>query len=460
MTVLKRACSCCLTIAFLGLTHCAIGPTYQPPIASVPANWPQQSKPAKSGIHNETWWRNFHDPLLDELIEQEALQNLNLKIAHERVKKAQADYALATAQLFPKASINALPPTGTGENLNQLIGLSAALDPDFFGKLRQTRKSSEASWQAESAMSDFTLLNLQAEIASSYIELREAQARNQILQHNLAGNQQFLLFLKSRYKTGLNNYIDVAQQDALIATQLSEIELTKALIQILLHKLEILTGNPPGRLAKQLLAYKAIPQSTHKINLGVPSELLRRRADIIAAEKRVAAAHANIRVAMASLFPQFSLGWLFAWQTRTLTSNLLNITHPESTLFGTTNTTLFNLSLYRNIDVQKREKILVVIQYEMTVLNALHEVQNQYTYHVHYQASAKYLEHAVKQKQLVLKLARNRYQKGSSDFDTLLRAEEDLSRLEISHLHSIAIAQIAKVNLYRALGGDIITPKS
>ena len=199
---------------------------------------------------------------------------------------------------------------------------------------------------------------------------------------------------------------------------------------------------------------------TQNVNLGVPSELLRRRPDIIAAERRIAAAHANIRVAIANLFPQISVGWLLGWQTQTIASNLIALQNPESTFFGTFNAPLLNLSLYRNIDLKKREKVLAVLQYEITVLTALHDVETQYNYCLHYKASANHLKQAVDKKQLVLKLANNIYQKGAADFNTVLRSEEDLDLLETAYLHNIVIEQLAKINLYKALGGGIYEPKS
>ena len=449
-----------LLITLLALGGCSVGPHYDPPIASLPSSWTYQDGASPTIADRSTWWRQFHDPLLNELIEQKAVYNLDLKAAQERVLTARAAYKIASAQLFPSLSLNALPPNGTGVDLTQLIALAATIDPDFFGKLRQDRQRIQANLEAEQAVHDVALLNLQAEIASSYIELREAQAKEAIFRHHLQGNKQTLAFLKSRYKSGLTNYINIAQQDALIETQLAELEQNKAHIMMLLHKIEILTGHSPGTLAKQLLPPKPIPQMTQNVNLGVPSELLRRRPDIIAAERRIAAAHANIRVAIANLFPQISVGWLLGWQTQTIASNLIALQNPESTFFGTFNAPLLNLSLYRNIDLKKREKVLAVLQYEITVLTALHDVETQYNYCLHYKASANHLKQAVDKKQLVLKLANNIYQKGAADFNTVLRSEEDLDLLETAYLHNIVIEQLAKINLYKALGGGIYEPKS
>ncbi|MGL5742974.1 MAG: TolC family protein [Legionella sp.] len=109
---------------------------------------------------------------------------------------------------------------------------------------------------------------------------------------------------------------------------------------------------------------------------------MRRRSDIIAAEQRVAVAHANIMIAVANLFPQVTVGWLFGWQTQTLATNFIAIQNPDSTLFGPFNAPFFNLSLYRAIDLRKREKVIAVLHYEIAVLRALHDVETQYNYAV------------------------------------------------------------------------------
>ena len=445
----------------MALTGCSFGPKYVPPTASVPPNWSEGGEHDRKPVvsNEEAWWRNFHDPILNSLIEQHSVYNLNLQVAQERIKTAQAEYAVAVGQFFPIVNIAGLPPSGTGVTINQLIALTTSIEPDLFGRLRQNKKRAQANVNASEADRNFTVMNLYAEIAASYLELRAAQAKNSILSRNLEGDKQILQFVKSRYKAGNTKYIDIAQQNSLIEAQLAEVEQNKAVITAVLHKIELLTGNNPGILAKTLLPVKPIPRITQTINLGVPSDLLRRRPDIIAAEQRVALAHANIKVAIANLFPQINIGWLLGWQTQTLASNLFAIKNPASTLFGTFDASIFNLASYRVIDVRKREKILALLQYQLTVMSALHEVEEQYSYCKHYSASEKHLRQAVNEKQLVLRLFKNSYEKGAADFGAVLLAEQELNKLENSYLQNIMLLQVAKINLYKALGGGIVLSK-
>ncbi|HIF0138245.1 TPA: efflux transporter outer membrane subunit [Legionella anisa] len=452
-------------VVTLILNGCSIGPKYVPPNTPMPASWGHNVQRVSLVKNEEAWWRNFHDPVLNDLIEQKAVYSLNLKMAQARVNVARAQHAVAVAQLLPSLGLTASPPTGTGFDINQLIALSGSLDPDFFGKHRQMKQMAKANLQAEQAELDFSLINLYSEIASSYLELREAQARNTVLLNSISGNKQTLQFIKSLHKAGYASYLNISQQDGLIETQAAQLEQNKAYITGLLHKIELLTGNNPGVLAKKLLPPKPIPQITQNINLGIPAELLRRRPDIRAAERRIATSHANIRVAMSNLLPQITVGWLLGWQTQTIAGsiitarNFFTVQDPESRFFGTFGAPLFNVGLFNSIELRKREKVIAVIQYQIAVMRALHEVETQYDFFQHYKKSLSHLKRAVEQKRLALKLARAAYHKASTDFNTVLRAEEELNSIEFAYLQNIVRLQTAQINLYKALGGNVVPPR-
>lgn len=434
----------------LSLFSCA---KYVPPTAPVPSSW-SNSSPSVSLSNTAQWWRRFHSPILNELIEKFALNNLELKMAEARVNAAREQYNVAFAQLFPGVNANMMPPNGTGVNLTQVFALSSSIEPDLFGKQRAARQFAKANLKVQSAEKDFANLTLQAEIASAYLELREMQTKNRTLQHNLQNNKEILGFLKSRHKIGLIKYIDVSQQEALIEGQLAEVELNKAIIMMLIHKLEILVGSNPGFLVKKLLPYEKLPILNEDIHLGIPTQLLMRRPDIIAASEKVAAAHANIKIALANLFPQITVGWLVGWQTQTIASALNSLQQPESTFFGTMAAPIFNLTLYRMVDLKKREKTIAVIQYQIVVMRALHEVETHYAFYSHYRKSMLHLQKAVEHKKLIFLLAKNSYEKGAVDFNNVLRAEEELNQFEMRYLHMAFLYQQETISLFKALGGD------
>ena len=441
---------------FSVICGCTLNHAYLPPKASIPTSWSMQGKiytHAKYAQH-ELWWHNFHDPLLSDLLEHNAMNNLDIKIAQARVATANAEYAIAIAQFFPQIGGTALPPNGTGlDTLTQVVALTASIEPDFFGRLSGKRKYTAANLAALKAIQNFSLFNLQAAVAGAYMELRETQAINKILQHNLRANTQVLNLLKSSYKSGLTNYLDIAQQESLLEVQLADLERNQSVITAILHKIEGLTGNNPGVLSKKLLAYKPIPTIAQSINLNTPATLLRRRQDIIAAERRVAATHANIDISISHLFPKITLGWLLGWQTKTIASSIFALQNADSTFFGLFDAPIINLALHKIVTMREREQAIAVIQYQKTVLQALHDVAIQYNYYQHYQASAMHLKKATDHKRTVLLLAKDTYRKGVTNFNTVLQAETDLNNLEISWVHTLAMQQIAVINLYKALGG-------
>lgn len=120
-----------LVVALI-LNGCSIGPKYVPPSTPMPSSWGHNVQHASLVKNEEAWWRNFHDPLLNDLIEQQAVSSLSLKMAQARVNVAKAQHAVAVAQLLPSLGLTASPPTGTGFDINQLIALSGSLDPVFF----------------------------------------------------------------------------------------------------------------------------------------------------------------------------------------------------------------------------------------------------------------------------------------------------------------------------------------
>lgn len=448
--VYKLLCSVFSIILF---SSCSIGPNYTPPAPPI-HHWTHA--PQTNHINYTQWWRHFHDPILNTLIEKNATSNIHIEIAEARIQTAKTKYSLSYAQLYPELGANILPPNATGFDLAQVFGLMAHIEPDLFGKQREGIKQARALVEVQQAEKDYTLLKLQAEIATDYIQLRAIQTKNYWLKKNDKQHQNLLSILKSKYHKGQINYISIAQQKALIESELAKLEENDAIETAIIHKLEALTGQQPGSLIKQLSVYHPIPAIAPMIHLTAPSQLLRRRPDIIIAEKRVQAAHANIRIAMAELFPKITLGWLLAWQTQSLATTLFALQGPQSAFFGLLDAPLLSIRLSRIVDLRKREKALAVLIYELTVLNAFHEVETEQSYCIHRKISALHFKRALEQKKLVLYLTNDAYQKGVQDYSQVLVAEKELNNLEIAYLRQVVNYHLSQIKLYQALGGDVI----
>lgn len=440
-------------ILCLILCGCSLGPSYVPPPDKVPAKWtmgPGIEKP-----YEGPWWRNFHDPMLNELIEQQSVTSLPLKIAKALIEKARADYEVAKAQQFPTVNLNLMPMAGAGFLFTQYAPVILSVDPDLLGKRRLNKAMHQFLFEASEADERFAMINLYTEIATAYMGLRQTQAVIKNLKKTIKGSQLILDFNKSKYKRGYINYIGVAQQSSFIEMQAAELEKQYALQRAAISKIETLTNQAPGALREKLLFPKPLPKHPQYIPLDIPSSLLRRRPDIQAAERRIAAAHTNIRIAMTSLFPQLSVGWLWGWQIESVQNNVVQIKNPNSMFYGGLNAPLFDYGLYKMVDVRKREKMITILQYRLAILNALQEVETQYYYCKHYKKGLVHWRRALQQKALALKLNRELYLKGATNFEVVLHTEEDFMMYQNSFTFYDYQYLIAQVNLYKALGGDI-----
>ena len=451
-----------LGITILALTSCVMGPAYKQPTVTVPDHYKISNYHAKKNLthhyiqSHEQWWESFHDRTLNLLIERATYSSLDVKMAMARIEEARAQYNVNTSQFFPVLRAEAMPPNGTGDNnLTQVLGLFLSWVPDLFGRIKSGQNASKANLEAAIADHNFAVLNMSAEVANTYWELRGSQIINKILLKYLTADKSIYQSLHSNYRSGKDNYINVVQQDSLLETEKAELSQNAAKISALISKLEILLGENPGILTSLLSKSSDLSSVNTEINLGVPSNLLRRRPDIIAAERKVAATHANINAAIGELFPNISVGWLLAWQSQTLAANIFSLKNSEQHYFGTFSAPLVNLTLYKIVDLRKRQKAIAVIQYELTVLRALHDVTINYDNYQRNKTSTLHYSRALDDKKLAVKLLKNLYSNDALDFNTLLQSEKDLHKLEIRHVESNIASHIALVNLYKSLGGNV-----
>jgi NodT family efflux transporter outer membrane factor (OMF) lipoprotein len=321
------------TLAALLLTGCTtVGPNYRQPDVAVPAQYaePHEAQ-GLSDAELASWWRQFGDPQLDNLIARAIALNLDVQSAAARIREARARELVAGARNLPtldgqasatrqRISENAIPtPPGAGapgsggsfglpgsEFSTFRVGLDASWEIDLFGG---TRRGIEAAG-ARTGAAIWDRRDLQAsaaaEVAIAYFTLRTVQERMGNAEADLARLQREEQLRRARFKGGLINGIDVEQQKSEAATAAAELPTLQAQAEAQIHAIGLLTGTTPEALIAELSPAKAIPASP-AIPTGLPSDLLRRRADIRAAERDIAAATADIGVATADLYPRISL---------------------------------------------------------------------------------------------------------------------------------------------------------
>ena len=300
-----------------------VGPNFTKPPANVNPNWLEAGEYKQVSTRPDDyrdWWRSFHDPVMDDLIQSAYRQNLTLQIAGVRVLEAQAQVGTAVGQLYPQTqqftgtvqkfrfSQNNLS-SGTDTPVNfwlSTIGLAASWELDFWGKIRRGIESADASLAASISDYDNTLVTLTGDVASAYILLRTLEKRLAIAHQNVLVQKKSLQIATSRWKGGTTSLRDVEQAKTVLESTEASIPTLESQVQQTQNALSQLMGLPPGNLTRILGAKSAIPAPPPQVAVGIPADLLRRRPDIQTAEWQAAAQSAQIGVARADLFPAFT----------------------------------------------------------------------------------------------------------------------------------------------------------
>jgi NodT family efflux transporter outer membrane factor (OMF) lipoprotein len=460
-------------LGFVLFQGCAVGPNFQPPKTTVPAQW---SAPMAGGETNlepslASWWKTFNDPQLDSLVERAARTNQDLRIAEARVREARAFYRIASSQLWPTVDaggsyarenqsknqpiLGSLPmPSGIPyENNVYQAGFDASWEIDVFGGNRRAVEAGKAEVAAAEFGRRNVLVTLLGEVARNYVELRGCQRRLEIATNNLKTQEEALALAQDRFKNGLTSDLDVQQAATLLANTRAAIPMLEAGIQGYIHRLGVLLGQPPEALLAELSAPAPIPSAPPNVPAGLPSELLRRRPDIQQAERQLAASTARIGVATADLFPKFSLTGVAGYES-TSASDWFAGGSKFWSLGPTVQWRIFDAGRIRaNIRVQDARQEQALAAYEKTVLMSFEDVENSLVAYAKEQIRRRSLEDAVTSSQDSLHLANQLYGNGLASFINVLDAERSLYQAEDALVQSDKAVTQNLIGLYKALGG-------
>ena len=437
-----------------------VGPDYQPPRQELPANWSETGEEEGRAIGSEElehWWTLFNDPLLDSLIRRATLANIDLQVATSRIAQARAQYALAKGTTLPTADISGeYANSGRGGSPHQdlfQVGFDAGWEIDIFGGARRAVESAQASFAAAHENRNDVLISLQAEVTRNYLELRGTQQRLTTAENNVAAQQKSFELARDRQASGLGNGLDVAQAETLLAFNRAQLPALEDSVGQAGYRLDLLLGRSPGGLADELAGRGDLPYPPAHLPGILPSELLRRRPDIRRAERQLAAATADIGVAVARLFPQFSLTGMVGLQSTSL-GDLLNSSSRYWTFGPSVNWSLFNGGRVRaGIDLNRARREEAQLAYEKTVLGALSEVESSLLALNREAEVNRSLAAATTAAQQALNLASGRYRAGLSGMLDLLLSERALYQAQDQLILSSQRLNMNLVALFKALGG-------
>jgi NodT family efflux transporter outer membrane factor (OMF) lipoprotein len=467
-----RRCGAALIVwATAALAACTAGPDYVRPSVETPSSYKEAQgwKPAepRDGQPRGEWWKVFDDPTLDALASQVTVTNQSIKAAEAQVRQARALTDAARAAFFPVVSANATATrsgsstgtssTGSGTTVNlggvrnnYNVALDLSWEIDLWGRIRRTVEASEAAAAASVGDLESATLSAQAQLASDYLLLRVQDAQIRLLQDTVAAYQRSLQLTRNQYAVGVVGRSDVAQAETqLKSTQAQAID-AAALRAQLEHAIAVLIGKPPAEFS---LPAEPVTAKFPDIPPGLPSALLERRPDIAAAERRAAAANAQIGVAEAAFFPSLTLSATGGFQS-SLLSELFSLPSRYWSLGPALAQVIFDAGLRR---AQSAQAIAVydqaVANYRQTVLTGFQEVEDNLAALRVLEQEAAVQEEAVKSARESLAIVLNQYRAGTANYLAVIVIQAATLNNERTAIDILGRRLAASVALVKALGG-------
>ena len=447
----------------LFLASCTmVGPDYQPPQPEMPGQWHETVANIVSEDDAATgaWWTLFDDPLLDSLMERAAASNHSLKIAEARIREARAGRTIAAATVSLGGAAAATQSrrsentssSGGSQNLFQ-IGFDARWELDIFGGVKRAVEAADATLAASHEELRDVLVSLQAEVARNYLELRGNQKRLVTTRNNIATQEKTVAMVRGRFEMGLGNELDRVQAETQLALTKAQVPALEASAREAMHQLAILIGQPPASLITELSQKENGPVVPARLAINLPSELLRQRPDIRVAERRLAAATAEIGVATADLFPRFSLPALLGLQSKSL-SDLVSGGSRYWSIGPVINVSLFDQGRIRaGIEISEARRDAALAAYEQAVLAAIADVENGLAAFAHEQETRRILGEAVTSSEKAVRISNGLFEAGLADFLNVLTSERALYQSEDQLAQSEQRLTLSLVAIFKALGG-------
>jgi outer membrane protein, multidrug efflux system len=456
------------------LAGCTVGPDYRGTHPAMPDHFVEQPAPAASTspqiVSDDRWWMHFNDPVLNSL-EEEALRSApDLAVAEARIVQARAMRGIAGAAQFPNATAGSeyqrthgsanvpigVPPGGLGQGMDSNLwqaGFDASWEIDIFGGVRRGVESANASYEAAVEDRNDAILTLEAEVARNYIEVRSAQRRLDVAREHLDYQRDTLGLTQSLLDAGLASSLDVLRARAEVSDTEAALSTFEVDQRAAAYRIGALIGRTPEALVAELMKVQAIPTAKLDMSIGLPSDLLLRRPDVRAAERRIAAANARIGVAKSDLFPHLSLTGSAGLESLDASGFLNGASHYFS--FGPgLSWLIFDAGKVRFRMLAERGRTdEAAAVYQRTVLGALTDVETALVSYAQVSVQREKLAAETSAEVDAVKVATELYKQGVVDFLSVL----DLERALLAADDRLSLADrdtaLALVALSKALGG-------
>ena len=476
----SKGMACCLAGAATAFSGCAytggvkeyihngfkVGPNYAKPAAPVAGSWiDSYDEQLKDELPNYAdWWTTFNDPILNGLMEEVSQQNLTLKSAGLRVMQARYVRDITVGSIFPQQqeAFGSFQRTKYSDTIAAgflprntdlfKVGFDAFWELDAWGKFRRAIESADASLDASVEDYDAMMVSLLGETATAYIDLRTAQERLRYAEANVEIQKGSLKIAQARYQAGAVSKLDATQAETVLANTQQSIPLFENRGRAANNSLCVLLGIPPRDLNEEL-GVASIPDLPADLVIGIPANLLRRRPDVRAAERRVAAQSASIGIAAADLLPHLSVTGSVSLNANDF-SELFKSSSTGGMIAPGFNWDILNYGrLANNVNLQRAQFQDLAVQYQQTVLDANAEAETAINTFLKSKERLIYVNKAVDASKQSVDLAEIEYRTGAVDYNRVFNLQTSLVA-DQDNLASVR-GDVARsvIATYKALGG-------
>jgi outer membrane protein, multidrug efflux system len=460
-----------VSLTAMVLAGCAVGPNYQRPLVKTPENFRASDPlppPQATSLADLKWWEVFKDDKLQDLIRAALAANYDLRDAVVRVEEARANLGVTRSNQFPQADASgnlqitrlsrdgsfALPASlapSQNRNWGQASLNLLSFEVDLWGRLRRSTEAARANLLSADENRKAVVTTLVSDVATAYLHLRELDYELEISEHTLATRRDSLNLTMSRQTGGVATLLDLRQAEQLVDTAEQTIPGVQQQIEQTENQITLLLGRSPGGIVRgQNFMQQELPP---EVPAGLPSALLERRPDILAAEQNLVAANANIGIAKAAYFPQISMSGLLGGQSTQL-STLFNGPHSAWSFVPQISQPIFTAGrLKSGVKLAQAQREGALIQYEKTIQTAFTDVSNALIAHQRVRESRLKQEALVRTLQDRTGLAYIRYRGGVDTQLNALDSDRDLFQAQLSLAEIRLNELLSVVQLYKALGG-------
>jgi len=455
---------------------CAVGPDYTRPAIALPDHYIGRSAfgqgQSAQDAASPLWWEGFKDPQLTRVVALALEQNLDLAQARARVAQARAGLGAANAALLPSGQLSAQAArayqsveTPTGRLLSSNPGFDrygssyeanagASWDIDLFGGARRAREAALADYQASQAGAAAARLAVAAQTADIYISIRGVQARLDVARRQVTTQEDLLAKVSLLSGKGLAAELQVRQVEGALAQARATLPILELGLETAMNALDIMLGSAAGTHRAELLQRAAVPAAPGIASSGTPGELLRRRPDLIAAERRLAASNARIGMAIAEYYPKVSLNGLIGSATAISGGNLFTGGASQAAGVLGLRWRLFDFGrINAQIGVAKGQEAEALAAYRLVVLRATEDVENALAALVRREEQAAILTQGVASLGRARGASFAAYQKGVVSLVEVLQADEKLLQASDAQVQANTESARAAVAIFKALGG-------